>query len=127
MPSGAATRFTSRTFRAPSSVEQPIAATVLPPGGQHRINQDDFAPTQILGQAFVIKLRREVSSWRFKPMKPTRALGINCKMESSIPSPARKTGNKTTSRLNRQPCVRASGVRTEIRFDGKRPRRFVNH
>ena len=35
---------------------------------------------------------------RFKPMKPTRACGMSCKMESNIPRPARKIGTSATSR-----------------------------
>src|SRR5436190_15687527 len=45
-------------------------------------------------------------------MNPTRALGINCRIESSIPSPARSTGTSTPSRSSWKPRAGASGVRT---------------
>src|SRR5262245_55755870 len=49
-------------------------------------------------------------------MKPTRALGTSCRIDGSIPNPARNTGTNTTSRFNWAPRALASGVVTDTAF-----------
>ena len=96
-------------------------------GRQHRINQNDFEAAEVFRETFVVKLRAQRRFFPFEADETDAGGGINCKMESNMPSPARNTGTSATSRSSRRPCALASGVSTETARTANIARRFVKH
>ena len=113
MPSCTATRQTSVTVRAPASLTASIAAALELPVAS--IGSSTIASRSCMSAGSFTKYWTgwSVSSSRYMPMNPTRALEMSERTPSSIPTPARSTGQTATF----LPEIRGDGDRLERRLD----------
>ena len=84
------------TERAPASLTFWIAATLELPVASIGSSTIASRSPRSSGSFTKYSIASSVSSSRYMPMKPTRALEISDSVPSSIPTPARSTGQTAT-------------------------------